>query len=325
MKRLPNLTAVTSPSLFISMASVIVNSSCAHKDILFDDPQKGELRVVYDWRNASDADPEGMRLFFYSGADDTGYPLQFDLTGKSGGSVSLPPGRYHVVSYNNDCEFTRFNSTENLNLHHATTREGDILEPLSGKASARAPDSERVFVAPDKLWGCTAYDITVPDPKREPHTEITLAPLPFHCHYTIEIRNVTHIDELSRTSASLSGLSPSVIITTGELGDESVTIPFEAHADRLRNIITGEFLTFGHREDYENSHRLNLYVWMSDGNRYLFGSTGDKFDVTAQVDTASDRRHVHIIVDGLDLPVHIPGGMTPRPDDWIEVPTDVII
>ena len=67
-----------------------------------------------------------------------------------------------------------------------------------------------------------------------------------------------------------------------------------------------------------------LYVWMDDGSKYCYGTESGRFNVTDQVHSASDRKHVHIIIDGLDLPQPIGGdNIDPSVDDWQEVNEDI--
>ena len=53
----------------------------------------------------------------------------------------------------------------------------------------------------------------------------------------------------------------------------------------------------------------------------------ERLDVTDQVHSAPDKRHVHIIIDGLDLPEPIENGsgFDPSVDDWEVVETDIIL
>lgn len=44
-----------------------------------------------------------------------------------------------------------------------------------------------------------------------------------------------------------------------------------------------------------------FYAVMDDGNKYCYKGS-DRLDVTDQVHSAPDKRHVHIIIDGLGLP-----------------------
>ena len=120
---------------------------------------------------------------------------------------------------------------------------------------------------------------------------------------------------------SLSGMAPSLLFGDESLGTECVTIPFESVSDGV-STITGRFYTFGHHEENTAPHKLLLYVWFVDGSKYYY-----TFDVTDQIHSAPDKRHVHIIIDGLDFPQPIGNGsgFQPSVDDWQTVEEDIIM
>jgi len=169
-------------------------------------------------------------------------------------------------------------------------------------------------------------DISTSDDGTSAEQVITLTPQELVCTYTFEIRNVSNLKHVSQLCASLSGMAGGLTFSTNELYTECVTLPFEAKSDG-ESTITGSFYTFGHHELNLRSHHLTLYVIMDDGQKYVYGTTGQHFNVTNQVHTAQDKRHVHIVVDGLDLPQPITddGGMKPTVDDWQEINEDILI
>lgn len=322
--------------------------ACEHKELCYHHPHTATLRLEFDWRDAPDARPEGMCVFFYP-ADGTDAPMRrFDFEGRTGGRIDIQVGRYRVLCYNNDTEAVLFDHVGDFDRHMAFTREGDLFESIygssAGTSAPRAKDggNERVVISPDMMWGCAAFDVEitetgisyvcVPESEKEEwagnpvvHTEqvITLYPHELVCTYTYEIRHVKNLAHVSQMCASLSGMAPSLLFGDESLGRECVTLPFEAHTADAQTI-TGGFLTFGHHEENAEPHRMLLYVWMDDGSRYCYGSTGDKFDVTGQVHAAPDKRHVHIIIDGLDLPRPFEGGdIDLTVDDWHEVNEDI--
>ncbi len=80
--------------------------------------------------------------------------------------------------------------------------------------------------------------------------------------------------------------------------------------------MTGMFYTFGHHEENMEPHMMALYVWYS--NKEKFYTT---FDVTDQVHSAPDKRHVRIIIDNAEFPSRCrkTEDLTWRVDDWQEV------
>lgn len=324
--------------------ALIALSGCHHKDLCYMHPHVTKLRVVYDWSEAPEANPAGMRAFFYS-VDEPGRYHTFDFPGAKGGEIELPAGEYVLVTYNNDTEAVRFSSTNSFDNHYAQTRTGDILEPMYGNgvtSTATTDNGERVVICPDQLWGCSVTQITITQhgvtyihehsgTRAETYTDngdqiITLYPHDMLCHYTYEVRNVKNANHISQISAALSGMSPGMNLSTETLDAEHVTLPFEANANATANTITGSFLTFGHNPDNTASHRMSFYVVMDDGSKYTIKAPSN-LDVTDQVDNAPDRRHVHIIIDGLDLPdTNDTGtGFNPWVDDWGVIEEDLDI
>ena len=73
-------------------------------------------------------------------------------------------------------------------------------------------------------------------------------------------------------------------------------------------------------------HKMVFYVVMDDGAKYCYKDS-ENLDVTEQVHNAPDFRHVHLIIDGLNLPDPIENGhgFDPSVDDWEIVEDDIIL
>lgn len=323
LHRLDNLSWHSLVILFLLVLPCLLTlTGCNHKELGLEYEAKRRIRVVYDWTKAPDANPKGMCVYFYPEEGTRGGVQRIDFTGLEGGYIDLAPGLYHIVSYNNDTEYVLFNNVENFDSHHGYTRDGDLFEPVYGSGNKIAPraeesEEERVTISPDMLWGASHYGLTVKD---EDQT-ITLYPEELVCHYSYAVHDVKNIKHMTQVCGSLSGLAPHVIFSDFTLGKECVTIPFATVSDR-ESTFTGEFLTFGHHEDNEKKHMMIFYVWMDDGSKWYY-----TYDVTDQVDQAPDKRHVHIIINGLDLPQPITNGsgFHPSVDDWQTEREDIIM
>lgn len=311
-------------SILLIVALSLLLGACDHKELCYLHPHGVTLRVVYDWKEAPEANPVGMCAFFYHEDPDVA-PVRFDFLGTQGGQVELIPGTYRVITYNNDTEVVKLGNTNDYDRHYAFTREGHILEPIYGNSMQRPPrvedtEDERVMITPDMLWGCTAVEVKVTNAEDQ---VITLYPHPMLCHYSYEVRNVKNLKHVSQMSGALSGMAPSMLLSTEELHTEPVTLPFGARRDG-ESSICGEFYTFGHHEDVDKPHRMAFYMVMDDGSKFSF-TTGSNLDVTQQVHTAPNPRRVHIIIDGLDLPTPIENGngFKPEVDDWNDIQQDI--
>lgn len=330
--------------LLMTLASValLLMTGCNHKELCYLHPHGTKIRVVYNWSEAPEASPAGMCAFFYP-LDYEGSHRRFDFPGARGGEIEIPEGRYLLITYNNDTEAVQFLNHHDFDQHRAFTRIGDILEPMYGngvKSSVRAENDEQVVITPDGLWGCTATEVNITDhgisyihetsgSRAETYDEngnqiITLYPHDLLCHYSYEVRNVKNAKHISKVSGALSGMSGAMNLATEGLDPVCVTLPVEAAAHGDDKTITGEFLTFGHHADNTSPHRMQFYVVMDDGAKYSF-TTGDNLDVTPQVDNAPNRRRVHLIIDGLDLPQPIENGngLKPSVEDWGVVRQDL--
>lgn len=304
-----------------ALASLAFVSLCGCRHKGFDDPMTTvRVRVDFNWQNAPDADPTGMCVYFYN--EERDIYRRFDFKGTKGGIVDLPLGTWHVTSYNNDTEAVLFGNDHDFLTHFATTRAGNILEPVLGNAAPippRAEDSEdeRIMISPDMLWGNSEASHKVEVDKSTGEALVTMYPEELVCTYSYEIRNVTNLDQVVNMCGALSSMSPGLDFHDASLHNEGVTIPFGCSRGDDTTIV-GEFYTFGHHAENAAHHRVTLYVWMEDGKKYAYGTTASpKWDVTEQIHNAPDKRHVHFIIDGLDLPVPLGnGGMDASTDDW---------
>ena len=316
--------------------------SCEHKDLCYHHPHVAVVKLEFDWKNAPQANPEGMCVFFYP--EEGGEPVRFDFTGKTGGEIDIKVGRYKVLCYNNDTEAVQFRGMEDFNAHEGYTRDGNVVESIYGNAAHYAPpakgaEDERVVICPDMMWGCNALNVEITEAglsyecvpfEDKDKTEwmestehiITLYPAELICTYTYEVRNVKNMEYMTQACGSLSGMAPSIRLADEELGKECVTVPFETNLHPENSTMTGMFYTFGHHEENMEPHMMALYVWYS--NKEKFYTT---FDVTDQVHSAPDKRHVHIIIDNAEFPEPLPedGGFDVEVDDWQEVENDIIM
>lgn len=336
--------------IILGQILILLLSSCEHKDLCYHHKHLLELEVKFDWSKAPDANPWGMCIYFYPESEETYY--RFDFKDITGGPISLPKGVYNVICYNNDTEAVLFGSTGTYFNHTLFTRKGDILESVSGmgyKASLlQNTIDEKVVITPDMMWGCAVQKVEVnangkcivhqiidsetdtPDLSIDNESIVsilTFYPENLMCRYTYEIINVENIKYVTDACASLSGMSGTLNISSGELGTECVTLPLEATSLKDEKKFVGSFFTFGHHEDNVKPHKMLLYVWMNDGKKYMYGNDVEKFNVTEQIHNSPDKRRVHIVIDGLELPQAIENGhgFKPSVDDWDVVYEDIIM
>lgn len=337
---------------FIWMLPMVIVSmfltGCDHKELCMHHEHLVTIRVQFDWRYAPDATAGGMWVFFYNEDYDT--PFTYNFNNTEGGYVSLPTGRYRILTYNNDTEFTLFDRKTGIENHMAYTRLGHVLEPITGPQTPEPVDDQDVVLCPDEIWTCSAIDVDITEDgvsyvcvpweegmddigQKVTTTEqvIYLYPHDVLCHYSYEVRNVDGLDRVEQICGALTGMSPSLALFEENLHHNPVTIPFNGKPNVDSATITGEFLTFGHHESNTTEHRLLLYVWMKDGKKYILGKDSEAFNVTQQVDLAPNRRRVHLIVDRVKIPdsstpPDLPGnGQEASADEWVETNVDINI
>lgn len=305
-----------SKMILTALIALIILPSCNTDELCYSHPHEGAIEVRFDWSDAPEASPEGMRVWFYPSADaGRGFPL--DLK-PSGGIARVGEGVYDLLTYNNDCDSHTFVNTDAFGSHALTTDRCDILEPMYGpsmrSAGLRSEADEPVMASTDPIWTASLQQLDI-----RTGEVVTLRPKALHCHYTFEFRNVGPVDKIDKVSASISGMSGIVYLSSGELSRTPVTLAVEAHVGgRARgNSISGEFYTFGHHEDVTAPHRMALYVEFNTGQKVKF-TTGDNLDVTRQIHSAPDPTDVHIIIDGISIPEPMEGGggFGPSVDDW---------
>lgn len=320
--------------------------SCQHKDLCVHHPHEVTLKVEFDWRNAPDANPRSMCVYFYP--KDGGEYVKFNFIGTQGGYIDLRVGDYYVIAHNSDTEGMLFANPQDYFKHTAYTRECSIFEPILGSAAsaprASGTEDEKVVITPDMMWGCATDDVKVTElgikyvcvpeeekdnvfVERDEHI-ITLYPTEQICLYSYEIMNINNLKHVAQACTSISGMSGALNFCSQELHKESVTLPLESFIDKEAKTITGKFFTFGHSEENNDPHRMVLYIWLDDGQKYYYGGTeSEKFNVTDQVHNAPDKRRVHIIIDGLDLPQPIENGHGYKPtiDDWDEIHEEIVM
>lgn len=341
--------------IILIMITTIGITSCEHKELYYPHLDLVTLRLVFDWRDAPDASPMGMVVYAYKETTDSNQYQRFFFSNTTGGEIQLQPGTYRFITYNSDTEVAHGYNVHDYDDHHFFTRDAWLLEPAKGTRSVNdglprlyGSEEERVIAEPDPLWGCTAIDVDVSEqgvsyrcfpfeekddwvnvPPTVTEHIITLYPHDLLCHYSYEVRNVRNLSQVTDLCGVLTGMSSTLHIAGEHLGRDCVSIPVKAYkADGAT--IRGEFLTFGHHEQNDAPHLFGLYLWLRSGKNLFVGNREAHFNVTSQIHDAPDRKRVHYIIDGLELPDDggTPGGGTPFDgtfDDWNDNNADIIM
>ncbi|MDE5608106.1 MAG: DUF5119 domain-containing protein [Muribaculaceae bacterium] len=295
----------------------VLLTSCHHKDLWFGDTAASSVDVVFDWRNAPDADPASMSLYLYD-TESASHPLHYVFSGRDGGAAAIPYGTYTGLGMNADdtswAVITGGDDAETFELStlDAPTLSAFSLSPLEVPRAGES-STERVAATPRMAWSARTDNIYLPvDTGRR---TITLYPEEIVCHYTVDILDVVNLESVDGSSvdAIISGMAEAYHCGCGQPSGNTVTHPFVLTADDADKSLHSEFLTFGEHPARQVPHTLSVYMYLTDGSKWSYD-----FDVTDQVRNAPDPHHVHIVVRGLSLPEpqHQGGGFIPDVEEW---------
>lgn len=297
------------------MLTVLV-SACDHKDLyMLGEPS--EIEIVFDWRNAPDAQPASMGAYLYD--VQGGEALRYIFTGRDGGPTRVPAGVYCGLGMNSDeTDWAQYRHNDDIENFEIYTHEAESLQgygiPTRAIPRAEGAEGERIVETPGMVWADRQDEIEVyPTAGR---TVITFYPEEAVCHYTVDVLDVKNIENMPAGSidATLSGMAEGFVYGKRNASDTKVTLPFELNKDAGgASSLHGEFLTFGESPVTKNLHKLCIYYVQKDGTKKYA-----TFDVTSQVTEAKDRKHVHIVVRGLEFPTQLASGLglVPDVDDW---------
>lgn len=291
-------------------------TSCDHKDLIEDDTFTGDVEIVFDWRNAPDANPASMVAFLIG--NDTSDALRYNFIGRDGGTARVPEGTYLGLGFNSDItDWAKFRGQETDDSYELLTDDAVALNALSLSTESiprvRDNDSERIANSPEQVWNDRLDNQSVK--AYTPGQKIIFYPEEITCHYTVTVKDVKNINYLGGASvdATVSGLSESYFLRGEHRSTVAVTHPVILYGDPDTSTLHGEFLTFGDTDDHSSSNTLTIYLVYQDNS----GSYAT-FDVTDQVKNAPDPRNVDIVVSGLELPkpINTGGGFIPNVTEW---------
>lgn len=298
------------------LLGLTINTSCRHKDLYFDENPTLEVNVSFDWRNAPGANPESMAMYMFDKEADKTF--RYIFANRTGGKVYVPYGNYDGLGMNSDdTDWAHFRNTSDVETFEIYTSDAVMLEAygLSSRSVPRADgtESERMASTPGMVW-CNRQDsISLPLSLKE--KDITYYPEECVSHYTVDIYDVSNLAHVTGASidATLSGMSEGFLFGKCSSTDTHATMPFTLDIDKDDDSLHGEFLTFGESQSHRNKHYLTVYMYISDGSKWYY-----TFDVSEQVYSAPDPKHVHITLRGLKFPKPIThdGGFHPNVNDW---------
>lgn len=192
----------------VALPVIVTATSCEHKDIECPGATQ-DVHILFKWDKAADADVAGMTLFFYP-QDAHGRIWRFDIAGRDGGHVELPPGRYSLTACNNDLP--------------GITLE-DTYSPSAIRATASRKVADGIYSGTGMLYGVTVsrlevtpcgvrYVIGDGTVKECGRGLVRCSPDSMATEYTVRARDTTHTSPCSAPSTTPQAASGSGLTST---------------------------------------------------------------------------------------------------------------
>lgn len=302
-------------------------SACEQKDLCYDHDHASNVRVSFDWRNDTTANPSSMLVYLLP--RDSIHPvLKRELIGKDGGYVQASVGvNYSALGFNSGARNTIFSYVPDSCSMEAYSKAADMIESIGVSVKdlpvTRGTEGQRVVLEADSLWSAISekdIHISLEQNDRGETCDLTLVPRRMFRTYKVKILNVENAEYIfSSIAGSLSGLASGINLSTGESINESVTVGFGMWLNEGNNTLDGSFRCHGSVSD---TNKLDIYMVLRDGTKWCYS-----YDVTQQVKDAPDPYNVEIVLDNLPIPNEIGGnsGLSPGVSDWnvIDIPIDM--
>ena len=322
---------LSSISLYLLLSSSIslLLTSCEYKDLCYNHNHYGDVNIRFNWEKVPDTRVGGMTVLFYNMDTPAVEPIRYDFAGMDGGQVRLLPGTYRAVTYNYDTETILYRGMGLYTTLEAYTRESSIEEGTqltrSGMPRASNTEDQQVILEPDPLYGAASEPFSI---AANGQCDVVLMPESRVHKLTINIINVPNLQYTSQFGGAISGLSPSVMMASGQLGEGVVTEAFTASV-MGESTLEMHVRIFGHcphaGEGELWPHILTIYAILADGTKWFYSI--DVSDQMHKQSTDPDKpdEEIFITVDGLPVPKPIVNGsgFQPTIDGWQSVEIDV--
>lgn len=301
--------------------------SCDYKDLCYDHNHYGDVNIRFDWQKEPNTRVDGMTVLFYNIESPAAEPLRYDFAGMEGGHVRLLPGTYRAVAYNYDTETILYRGMNLYNTLEAYTRLSSIEEGTqlsrSGMPRAATTEDEPVILEPDPLFGAASEPFTI---GIDGQCDVVIMPESRTEELTITIVNVPNLQYSSQFGGAVSGLSPSVFMESGQLGEGTVTQAFTCQVID-ETTLQMHCRIFGHcpRRSDVNSHVLTIYAILADGTKWYYPIEVTSLMHGQPSDPDKPEEYITFTIDGLPVPKPIVNGsgFQPTIDGWQGVEIDV--
>lgn len=296
--------------LMVAAALSVGIGSCS---VIYDEDNCPDNFVVdADWMYAPDARPDEMAYFFFSDAEKKAV-WRFDFAGREGGEVSLPDGTFAAIALNDDNGYNVV-SDPSVGYDEMTVTTLPAKLYVNDGSGPDNLDGEAVMRSPSQLWLSVGSTVCRPEDAR-----LIVYPRAMMAKYTCEVVRIVNLNGVKRISGAITGMASELKLADESRCGAAVTVPFSVGRAGDDKVL-GSLLTIGRCDNCNDSHKLWLFVWLTDGRYFTYS-----FDVTSQVVEASDPMDVHIKIEGLSLPESAAGGgaFDVSVDGWQETIIDI--
>lgn len=297
------------------MAAVL--SSCQYKD--FDDGSTTArpVKFVYDY-SSLDFSPKMMRLVIYPLDGQFSRPVVRDF--RDSLTVSLPPGRYSVVAFNNDSEILRYSGYEELQGNVKITSglaDTTKLAGLRTRAEAAYYDYPDPTAVVYNNTVTVAGGIFLGEEQR-----VTLTPTRATHYVDVQIEGMQNLHLLTGITFSLDGCYVEYFPTERGCGSAKASVvSHDVFKNPDERLIYATFSVFG--LDLGETHTLRMLVEGAnfrkvfscnlDGDKLHYADNGWDYIIRLKCD-----------FDIKDL-VPVRGTFDVKVDDWNDVNVDIIM
>lgn len=290
--------------------------SCIYEDAPPCDLDEVDIFIENDWEYARGAAPEGMAyMFFRTGISS---PWRFDFPGIDAGKVSLPPGEYGFVMFNDDTSDIVFK-----------TMAGGMPFVTTSSEKINFDDHDiEVFETPDMMWSASVREVCVGSEGVEYSSGDTVAggkgsyllktmPRQITPEYIVKVLHVDNLQGVAAMKGLISGMADGINLYEEISSENEAKLCFSPHIAPDSTVVAG-FNTFGLPFHRKISNELRLYFLLSDSRLVCH-----TFDVTDRVVSSPDPMHVEIVIDSIYLPFapppSTPGAFDPTVAGWTTV------
>lgn len=310
---------------------LLMMCSCSHKELEYPNSD-GTTRIVFDWSQAPDAQPDGMLLVSFRG---TAQPVKVAFADPNGGDLHLSAAEERqFIAHNDNTEDlgTQGLSWETYEIYALPTTMATFSPMFAASRSIpMAPGTEyqRVIFEPNELWTSALPNVSLGS------GSVTMQMESATRRFNFIIEGVENLENVVELAATISGMSSSYFPATRTFSTPECIIPFSI-APSGQSTIQGSVRIFGHAGEADASvtddpqvgaeHHLVVYLMLNDYSKYYTA-----FDVTDAVNEAissgedDDGTPFNVVIPEFTIPEPLTNGtgLHPAVDTWQEIDIDI--